>query len=449
MDFKKEDLTLKEKDEKYVWHAVKKYNPEATMISVQADGVWVTDIDGNKYIDSSAGLWCVNVGYGREELADTAAAQLKKMPYYPLMNSHIPAIELSEKLNEWLEDDYVIFYSNSGSEANETAFKIARQYYQQIGQPNRYKFISRYRSYHGNSIATLAAGGQNQRAYRYEPLAPGFLHVSPPDCYRSPFSNESGRCCIEAADEIDRMMTWEVSETIAGVIMEPIITGGGILVPHEDYMKRVKEICDKHGVLLIADEVINGFGRTGEKFGFMNYGVQPDIVTMAKGITSGYMPLAATAVKREIFEAFTTGGKYDHFRHVNTFGGSPAACAVAVKNIEIMEEEKLVDRSRDLGKWLLEELEELYTHPNVGDIRGKGLLAGIELVEDKQTKTPIEEKKAAAVVAGCKEQGVLLGKTSDTVDGYNNILTLSPPLTITKEELKIITNAIKTAIYKL
>lgn len=446
---KRDTQSWLEKDEKYVWHAMRKYNPDATTIFTEADGVEVTDINGKKYIDGSAGLWCVNVGYGRDRLADAAATQLKKMPYYPLMQSHIPAIELSEKLNEWLGGDYVIFFSNSGSEANETAFKIVRQYHHQMGNSTRHKFVSRYRSYHGSTIATLAAGGQNQRAFKYEPLASGFLHVTPPDCYRSPFPHEHGECCDHAANEIDRVITWEVSETVAAVIMEPIITGGGVLVPHDHYMKKVQEICDKHGVLLICDEVINGFGRTGKRFGFMHYDVQPDIVTMAKGITSGYMPLAATAVKREIYEKFMGSDEYDHFRHVNTYGGSPAACAVALENMKIMEEENLVEKSEELGKWLHEELQELLHHPNVGDIRGKGLLAGIELVEDKETKQPIEEAKAFQVVKECKQNGVLVGKTSDTVAGFNNIITLSPPLSIIKEELTRLVNTLKLAINKL
>jgi taurine-pyruvate aminotransferase len=424
---------LQQKDEKFLWHSMRKYSPSNTMIMKKAEGVWITDSDGNRFLDGMSGLWCVNVGYGRERLADVAAKQLKEMTYYPLTQSHIPAIELSEKLNEWLGDDYVIFFSNSGSEANETAFKIVRQYYHQKGEPSRYKFVSRYRSYHGNTIATLAAGGQAQRAYKYEPLAQGFIHVTPPDCYRCPFNQTKGTCNLECANEIDRTITWELSETVAAVIMEPIITGGGVLVPNEGYMKRVKEICEKHGILLIADEVICGFGRTGKPFGFMNYGVQPDIVTMAKGLTSGYMPLSATAVKKEIYESFKGTAEYDYFRQINTFGGSPAACAVALENLKIMEEEKLVENSAVLGEWLLEELSELKEHPNVGDVRGKGLLAGIELVENKVTKQPIEEVRAASIVAKCKENGVIIGKTSDTVAGYNNIITMSPPLSISKE----------------
>lgn len=254
---------------------------------------------------------------------------------------------------------------------------------------------------------------------------------------------------MEAANEIDRTISWEISDTVAGVIMEPIISGGGILVPHDHYMKRVKEICEKHDVLLIADEVIDGFGRTGKPFSFMHYGVQPDIVTMAKSITRGYLPLSATAVKREIFETFTSTDDYDHFRHVNTFGGNPAACALALKNLEILEKEKLTENAEKLGTWALQQLEELKQHPNVGDVRGKGLLIGIEFVENKQTKEPLEESKVAQIVKFCREQGILIGKTSDTAAGYNNIITMSPPLSITQEELSLIIKALKQAIDQL
>ena len=256
--------------------------------------------------------------------------------YFPLTQSHVPAIKLGEKLNEWLDDEYVIFFSNSGSEANEAAFKIASQYHQQKGDHGRYKIISRYRSYHGNSMGALSATGQAQRKYKYEPFGQGFLHVAPPDSYRNPEDVHT----LASAEEIDRIMKWELSQTVAAVIMEPIITGGGILIPDDEYMKQLKGICEKHGALLICDEVICGFGRTGKPFGFMNYGVKPDIITMAKGITSSYLPLSATAVKREIYEAFKGTDDYDRFRHVNTFGGNPAACALALKNLEIMVNEK-------------------------------------------------------------------------------------------------------------
>ena len=448
METKSNDLLSK--DAKYIWHAMRRYNAGASsMVVTEADGAWITDMNGKKYLDGMSGLWCVNVGYGREELAEAAYDQMKALPYFPMTQSHIPAIELGEKLNEWLNDDYVIFFSNSGSEANETAFKMARQYHQQKGEGGRHKFIARYRAYHGNTMGSLAATGQAQRKYRYEPLAQGFLHVTPPDMYRSPYKGTLEEQSLACADEIDRVMTWEIDETIAAVIMEPIITGGGVLIPHESYLPRVKEICEKHGALLIVDEVICGFGRTGKRFGFQHYGVKPDIVTMAKGITSAYLPLSATAVKKEIFEAFKEEGEYNHFRHVNTYGGNPSSCAVALRNIEIFEKENLVERSAKLGAKLLEEMTDLKDHPNVGDVRGKGLMMGIELVEDKDTKEPAAVEKVDKIIGFCKKQGLIIGKNGDTVAGFNNILQLSPPLSITDDDLKFIVNTVKKAFAQL
>jgi taurine-pyruvate aminotransferase len=444
---KQQDLLAK--DENYVWHSMRKFDPKGTMVISEADGAWITDHNGNRYLDGMSGLWCVNVGYGRTELAQAAFDQLKTMPYYPLTHSHLPAIELGEKLNNWLGDDYVIYFSNSGSEANETAFKIARQYHRQKGESDRYKFISRYRSYHGNSMGALAATGQAQRKFKYEPLGQGFLHVSPPDCYRSPFNSADRSCCSYSAKEIDRVMTWELSDTIAGVIMEPIITGGGVLIPHDNYLKEVREICDRNGALLIIDEVISGFGRTGKPFGFMHYDIKPDIITMAKGLTSAYLPLSATAVRKDIFEAFKGTEEYDHFRHINTFGGSPASCAVALKNLEILEKENLIERSAILGERLAQEMLELHEHPNVGDIRSKGLLMGIELVEDKNTKEPASLEKVNKVISACKERGLIIGKNGDTVAGFNNILTLSPPLSMTDEDFNFLVNTFKEGIWQI
>lgn len=441
---------LQTKDKEYLWHSMKPYNPNATVIIEKAEGSWVTDHTGKRYLDAMAGLYCVNIGYGRTELADAAYEQLKKVAYFPLSQSHIPAIQLAEKLNQMLGDDYVIFFSNSGSEANEAAFKIARQYHQQKGQHSRYKFISRYRSYHGNGMGSLAATGQAQRKYKYEPLAPGFIHVAPPDEYRFPEKSDCQPSELHAVKEMDRVMTWELSETIAAVIMEPIITGGGVIMPPDGYLTGVKEVCEKHGALLIVDEVICGFGRTGEAFGFMNYGVKPDIITMAKGITSAYLPLSATAVKKEIYETFKGTEEYDYFRHVNTFGGNPAACALALRNLELMEEEKLFERSKRLGDQLRKALvTKLREHPYVGDVRGKGLLVGIELVKDRVTKEPLDGELVNKVIAGCKQKGVLIGKNGATVAGYNNVLTISPPLSINEEDLQLIIETLNEEITAL
>ncbi|MGR9050790.1 aminotransferase [Halobacillus faecis] len=437
---------LLSKDEKYVWHSMKPYNPVATMVAKSAKGSWITDIDGNRFLDAMSGLWCVNVGYGREELAKAAYEQIKDLSYMPLTQSHEAAIQLGEKINQLLGDDYVVFFSNSGSEANEAAFKMVRQYHQQKGDHYRTKFISRYRAYHGNSTSALAATGQAQRKYKYEPLGPGFLHVAPPDEYR----NEHSEKDQWGAKEIDDVMTWEYSESIAGVIMEPIITGGGVIVPPEQYMKEVQAICEKHGALMIVDEVICGFGRTGKPFGFMNYGVKPDIITMAKGITSAYLPLSATAVKREVYEAFCGDDTYDFFRHINTFGGHPAACAVALKNIEIMERENLFDRSRELGEAARNDLNtRLQNHNHVGNVRGKGLLIGIEMVESKETKDPLAVEKVNQIIAFCKNKGILIGKNGMTVAGFNNVITLSPPLSIEEEDLTFLLDTVVEAIQSI
>lgn len=438
------EQSLVEKDYENVWHHISAYNEKSPpMIWESADGAWVTDHLGNRYLDGMSGLWAVNVGYGREEIAKAAYEQMKKLPYVPMTQSHKPAIELAEKINELLGDDYKIFYSNSGSDANEVAFKMARQFHQQNGEPSRYKFISRYRAYHGSSMGALAATGQALRKYKYEPLAPGFLHVAPPDNYRRPEGMSVEAHNIQRAQEIEEKIIWEQKETIAAVIMEPLITGGGILIPHPVYVEKVQEICKRHGVLLIIDEVICGFGRTGKAFGFQHFNIKPDIVTMAKGLTSAYLPLSVTAIRKDIYDKFDTGEENSHFRHVNTFGGNPAACAVALKNLEIMERENLFDRSVELGARLRQELDSLHDHPHVGEVRGLGFLLGIELVEDKNTREPATNARITKIIGDCKANGLIVGRNGDTVAGFNNILALSPPLSCTDEDLDFIIAVVK------
>ncbi|WP_449599178.1 aminotransferase [Paenibacillus sp. Marseille-Q9583] len=436
------------KDRKYLWHNITPYSEKnPPMIAASASGSWITDTQGNRFLDGMSGLWCVNVGYGRKELAEAAYNQLLTLPYFPLTQSHLPAIALAEKLNEWLGDDYVIFFSNSGSEANEAAFKMARQYQQQIGQHYRHKFIARYRGYHGSSLGALSATGQAQRKYKYEPLTGGFLHVAPPDSYRRPAGMSVEEFNLQCAQSIEDMIVWEGVETVAAVIMEPVITGGGVIVPHQLYLDRVQEICRKHGVLLIMDEVICGFGRSGRKFGHHNFNVKPDIVTMAKGLTSAYLPLSATAVRKDIYEAFKdTSDDYGHFRHVNTFGGNPASCALALRNLEIIEQEKLVERAELLGKRLNTAFTELLDHKLVGDVRSFGLVTGIELVEDKVSKKPVDLNIVKGIIAECKSKGLIIGKNGDTVAGFNNVLTFAPPLSSTDEDIEFIIDTFKSVL---
>lgn len=436
---KEKALTLAEKDKENLWHQISSYNEKKRpMVVEKGEGAWITDHEGNRYLDGMSGLWCVNVGYGRTELADAAAEQMKKLAYVPMTQSHEPAILLAEKLNELLGGEYKIFYSNSGSDANEVAFKLVRQYHQQNGEPSRFKFISRYRAYHGSSMGALSATGQALRKYKYEPLSPGFLHVAPPDNYRRPPGQSVEDYNLQRAQEFEEKIIWEQKETIAGIIMEPLITGGGILIPHPVYVEKVQEICKRHGVLLIIDEVICGFGRTGKVFGHQHFNIKPDIITMAKGMTSAYLPLSVTAIRKDIYDQFDTEEENSHFRHINTFGGNPAACAVALKNIEIIERESLIERSSELGERLLKELANLTDHPYVGDVRGLGFLLGIELVENKETKEPATAERVAKIINGCKEHGLIIGKNGDTVAGFNNVLTISPPLSSTDEDFEFI-----------
>jgi taurine-pyruvate aminotransferase len=435
-------------DRAHMWHHMSPYNPNP-LILTEGKGSWLTDIDGTRYLDAMSGLWCVNIGYGREELAQAAYDQLKSLVYYPLTQSHIPAIQLAEEISEWLGDEYRVFFSNSGSEANEAAFKLARQYYRQKGEPDRSKFISRYRAYHGSSMGALSATGQAVRKQSYEPLVPGFLHVAPPYCYRCPFGKSYGSCGLECAKVFEQTIQWEGPESIAGVIMEPAITGGGVIVPPPEYLQSVQEICHKYGVLLIVDEVICGFGRSGQAFGHQNFGVKPDIVTMAKGITSAYMPLSATAVRAEIADQFKQTGENQHFRHVNTFGGHPAACAVALRNLQLIKEEGLIDRAKELGVLQREKLALIEKHPHVGDIRHFGFIAGIEMVEDRTSKEPAKPEKVTKVIVECKKRGLIIGRNGDTVPGFNNVLTLSPPFSTTEEDLGFMVRVLQESLEEI
>ncbi|WP_340002166.1 aminotransferase [Oceanobacillus sp. FSL K6-0127] len=440
-----------EKEASLLWNAMHRYNPEAEqVVAVKGEGSWFTDESGKRYLDGVSGLWCLNLGHGREEIVEAAAEQMKNLSYFPLTMNHQPAIKLAEKISELLGGKYQTFFSNSGSEANETAFKIARQYHNQTGNPQKYKVISRYRGYHGSTLGALSATAQANRRVKYDPGVPGFLHVYPPYSYRSIFDGSPEESDLKAAQLLEEMINWEGEETVAAFIMEPFISGGGVIVPSMKYIQRVAEICKKYNVLLIMDEVVSGYGRTGKMFGFKHAaGVQPDIVTMAKGLTSGYLPLGATAVKSEIYDVFREAGKDSHFRHVSTYGGHPAACAVALKNIDIIERENIVERVRTLAGTKLSELHHLIDHKNVGEVRQIGFLLGIEMVEDKQSKLPMSDEKLAKIIGLCKEKGLIIGKNGDTVPEQNNVIIVAPPLTSTVEDLDFLIDTLTSAIRSL
>jgi len=406
----------------------------------RASGSFLYDATGGRWLDGVSGLWCVNVGHGREELADVAREQMARLAYVPLTLSHEPAIRLAGKLVELLGYPGRVYFSNSGSEANEAAFKIARQYHAQTGDSGRFKIIARNRAYHGATLGALSATGQAERRIGYEPLAPGFVFTEAPDPYR-----DAGDC----VDALEKTILREGPETVAAFIMEPVVAGGGVLVPPDDYLPGVREVCDRTGVLLILDEVVTGFGRTGAMFCHQHWGVTPDLITLAKGIASGYVPLAATVAKREIFEAFKGApGDLRHFRHINTYGGHPVATAVALRNIEIIEREGLVERAAEKGGALMSKLQRLARHPNVGDIRGKGLLIGIELVADAASRQPLAPALLGAVVAACARRGVIVGRTTNATPDRSNVLILAPPLTLEDEEADLLATALEAALFE-
>ncbi len=398
-------------------------------------GSTIVDADGTEYLDAMAGLWCVNIGYGRAELADVAAEQMRQLAYYPHTAMNVPAAELAESINGLMGGGYHTYFVNSGSEANEAGIKIARQYakHEYPGQ-FRFKTVSRYFSYHGTTMATLDAGGLGERKAKFEPFSGDFVHVAPPYCYRCPLGLKHPSCEMACVKNMETTIIGEGPESVAEVIVEPIMSAMGVVPSPDGYLSEVQALCRKYGILLHVDEVINGFGRTGKMFGHQHYNVSPDIMAIAKGISSAYLPIAATVVKNEVFQSFY--GEVSENRQVgqvNTYGGHAVSAAVATRNIEIMLEEKLAERAAETGAYLMDGLRTLLRHPNVGDVRGKGLLIGVELVKDKATKEPIGAEKLGQVVEACREAGLLVGRAG-AGGKMGNTVALSPPLVITRAE---------------
>lgn len=430
----------------------KMFETTEPQIMVTGQGMMVKDIKGNEYLDAlSGGVWGVNIGYGRESLVEAIAEQLRKLPYYAGSTATPPYIEMAAKIAQ-LSGLQRIYVSNSGSEANEKAFKISRQYFNiKNGDNRKYKIVYRSRDYHGTTLAALSATGQPERKASYGPLLEGFVEMPHACCYRCPFAKTYPGCNIECAHALETVINKEGADTVAAVILEPITAGGGIIVPVDEYYPIIQSICRKYDVLLIMDEVVNGYGRTGKMFGYQHYDINPDIVTMAKGIASSYMPLSATAVQERIFAAFMADASnlLGYFRDISTYGGCVAGCAAAIENIRIIEEEQLVENSAAMGKYLLAGLSELKKHPLVGDVRGRGLFAGIELVEDKTTKVPCKESVLAGIVADVKSQGVLIGRMGRSLPEQNNVITMAPALIATKADIDRIVNAIGKALAKI
>jgi taurine-pyruvate aminotransferase len=420
------------------------------LVIVGGQGSTIVDANGNTYLDAMAGLWCVNIGYGRTELAQIAAEQMQEIAYYPHIAMNLPAARLAEQINGLMGGGYHVYFVNSGSEANEAGFKIARQYMKHEKPKDfRFKTITRYFSYHGTTLATLSAGGMGDRKMKFEPLMGDFIHVAPPTCYRCPFNLSYPSCNLACVKNIETTIQGESPDTVAEIIVEPIMSGLGVAVPPDEYLPEVQALCKKYGLLLHVDEVINGFGRTGKMFGHQHWGISPDIMAVAKGIVSAYLPIAATVVKNEVFQSFY-GDPQDNRQvaQVNTYGGHPAAAAVAVRNIEIMLEEHLPQRAAEIGKYLMDGLLTLKKHKHVGDVRGKGLLIGVELVKDRVTKEQITPQELTGVVEFCRDNGVIVGRSGGG-SRYGNTITLAPPLVITRGECDRLVEVLDKAIGRL
>ncbi|MFT4715253.1 MAG: taurine-pyruvate aminotransferase [Paracoccaceae bacterium] len=441
-----------EADRKNVWHHLtphKKYETVDPMMIVEGKGMHVWDAKGKKYLDGvSGGVWTVNVGYGRETIANAVRDQLVKLNYFAGSAGSIPGALFSEKLLEKMPGMSRVYYSNSGSEANEKVYKIVRQIAHKKYDGKKYKILYRDRDYHGTTIATLASGGQDERGAQYGPFPEGFVRV--PHCmeYRGQFGDVSDYG-VRAANAIEEVILREGPETVGAIVLEPVTAGGGVITPPEGYWPRVQEICKKYDILLHIDEVVCGLGRTGTWFGYQHYGIEPDFVTMAKGVASGYAAISCTVTTEAVFDLFKAdpNDPLDYFRDISTFGGCTAGPAAALENMRIIEDENLLENVTKMGDYLMGLLNGLMAKHNVvGDVRGKGLFCGIELVSDRASKEPVDEKLAQAVTADCMANGVIIGVTNRSVPGFNNTLCLSPALICTESDLDEIVAAIDGAL---
>jgi len=442
-------------DRKHVWHHLTQHKPfeeKDPMVIVKGLGMRVWDAKGNEYLDAVSGaVWTVNVGYGRTEIADAVRDQLVTLNYFAQTAGNVPAAQFAEKLISKMPGMSRVYYSNSGSEANEKAFKIVRQIAAKKYGGKKHKILFRERDYHGTTITALSATGQFERKNQYGPFTPGFVEV--PHCceYRSQWGDVDDYG-LRAANEIERVILAEGADTVGALCLEPITAGGGVIEPPQGYWDRVQEICKKYDILLHIDEVVCGLGRTGKWFGYQHYGVKPDMVTMAKGVASGYAAISCTVTTEEVFNAFKEDddARMGYFRDISTFGGCTAGPAAALVNMQIIENENLLENVTQQGEYLLGRLNGLMAKYDViGDVRGKGLFVGFELVKDRETKEPMDESLAIAIGAHCMQNGVIIGRTNRSFKEFNNTICLSPALIATKVELDIIVNALDEALAEL
>ncbi len=400
-------------------------------VIVRGSGPYVFDSRGRRYLDGLSGLFVSQVGHGRTELAEAAARQASELAYFPLWSyAHPQAIELSERLADLAPGDLNrVFFTTSGSEAVESAWKLAKQYFKLTGQPERYKVLSRDIAYHGTSMGALAITGLADIKYPFEPLPPGGVRVPNTNFYRAPdfVADDIGAFGRWAADEIERAILREGPASVAAVYLEPVQNSGGCFPPPPGYFARVREICDRYGVLLVSDEVICAFGRLGYYFGSSRYGYQPDIITFAKGLTSGYSPLGGMVVRDALMEPFNRGTAT--FLHGVTFAGHPVSCAVALANLDVFEKEDLLGNVRANEGVFRSTLEKLNDLPIVGDIRGDGYFYGIELVKDKDTRETFSDEESERLLRGFLSTALFdAGLVCRADDRGDPVIQLAPPL---------------------
>jgi putrescine aminotransferase len=414
---------------------------QTPIVFVSGQGVMLRDADGKEYIDGLASLWNVNAGHGRRELAEAAADQMQRLAftsaYVGLTNE--PAVRLAERLLGLAYPNMSgVYFTTGGAESNETAFKTARYYWRRQGMPSKTKIISRWHAYHGVTMAAMSATGIPVFHKMFQPIVPGFVHILPSYPYRYPGSN---------AEALEEAIVREGADTVAAFIAEPVMGAGGVIPPAPDYFPRIREICDRHKVLFIADEIITGFGRTGRWFALGHWGVQPDIVSFAKGVTSAYLPLGGVLLSKEIHQAIQTAPPADRYMHAATYSGHPTCCAVALRNLDIFEREGLVERAGAMGARLLAGLQTLRGLPTVGDVRGLGLMCGIELVTDKGTNAPAMGI-GGRVLAEARKRGLISrirgGQTGDYPIG--DTICIAPPLVVTEAQVDRIVEILRESI---
>jgi len=429
-------------------------NADIPMI-VRGEGQYVYDQHGKRYLDGLAGLFVSQIGHGRTDVAEAGARQASELAYFPLWSyAHPRAVELAERLASYAPGDLKrVFFTTSGSEAVESAWKLAKQYFRLTGQPSRYKVLSRYIAYHGTSHGALAVTGLFDIKIPFEPLPPGGVRVPNTNFYRAPafVADDLNAFGVWAADEIERTILREGPDSVAAVYLEPVQNSGGCFPPPPGYFQRVREICDKYGVLMVSDEVICGFGRLGHIFGCDRYGYTPDIITFAKGVTSGYSPLGGMMVSDRLMEPYVRDE--NTFLHGITFAGHPVSCAVALANLDVFEKEDLLGNVRTHEAAFRATLEKLYDLPIVGDIRGDGYFYGIEMVKDKTTRETFNDDESERLLRGFLSHALFdAGLICRADDRGDPVIQLSPPLTCTQEhfdEIEQILRKVLTQAWEL